>query len=292
VTLLAPYVITLRERSVQSVFSVLRCLYAILPPAGQWRLQRAATRLLEFTSVKSGTITVGGGFLMELNCLDYVQREIFLTGQFEAPIYYVMRDALTKGDVFVDVGAHVGFFSLCAAHLVGPNGRVLAFEPQPGAYESLQRNIAINRLKNIECFSIALSESSDVRCLYLDKMHNSGAASFAKSAHSGCSHLVQTKTYDEIAEHNRLPVPNLIKIDAEGAELLVLRGMRRLLAHARPIIICEISEWNQRQLGTDKHELFNMLSRLGYKAQLLTPARPQVVATKAIEFGYNVLFTS
>ena len=102
--------------------------------------------------------------------------------------------------------------------------------------------------------------------------------------------LISVDAYDAVSEQAGIPVPALIKIDVEGAEALVIRGMQRLISSKQPPIICEISEWSQRQLGTSKVEMFQMLADYGYRPTLLTPPRQSIFSTDTIEFCYNVLF--
>ena len=91
-----------------------------------------------------------GGFLYQCDQRDSVAREVCYTGQYEPQETQLMSGLLRPADVFVDVGANWGYFSLAAAHWVGPRGRVVAFEPEPRLYRMLVTNVAANDIAWIE----------------------------------------------------------------------------------------------------------------------------------------------
>jgi len=129
-----------------------------------------------------------------------------------------------------DVGAHAGFYSLLFARLVGPAGRVVAFEPSPRNITFLRNHIALNGLRNVDVVEAAVADSS-------------GTAGFAErsSSYTGAlqqdgSVRVQIVRIDDIVATGRFPEPNFIKIDVEGAEDLVLAGARSTIMRAHPTI--------------------------------------------------------
>src|SRR5215210_1011896 len=87
-----------------------------------------------------------GGFAFHCDTRDSVAREVCFTGRYEPQETQLASRMLRPGDVFVDVGANWGYFSLAAAHWVGPRGTVIAFEPEPRLFELLAGNVAANRL--------------------------------------------------------------------------------------------------------------------------------------------------
>jgi len=143
----------------------------------------------------------------------------------------------SKGWTVLDVGAYVGLFSMRASRLVGDSGRVVAFEPNPLAYYWLRRNIALNRLSNVEALPIALGSYDGVTELYIVLKGNIGVSSIfrnhlLKQGEASGSFIVvkvPMRKLDSIAEKLRLNHVDLVKIDVEGAELEVLRGSRGLM---------------------------------------------------------------
>ena len=153
-------------------------------------------------------------------------------GIYELPLQQTLVRELRNGDVFYDVGANAGFFSLIGARCVGDNGRVFAFEPLPSNAEAVEDIFATNNLTNCHLIRAAVTN------------HN-GEVSFSSSDDSSTAHItsvsrrVKTETFnvpaltlDEFTQ--KFPLPSLIKIDVEGAELLVLRGAEKLLRGSNP----------------------------------------------------------
>jgi FkbM family methyltransferase len=217
----------------------------------------------------------GNNFHIRLD--EFHERQVFFWGSWSEPIEAALRRILTPGDVFVDVGANVGYFTILAAKLVGPTGRVLAFEPSPTNRQGLAANIGLNSHANIVVHAVALSSGKG----HVDLFHpsNGTLASFRASAgwlpssvegkvpreEAVTRFRVQTEALQEILspwETNRL---RLVKIDVEGAEVLVLRGMERLLRDATGLsVICEVCDSYLRELGFSAVELIAYMESLGY----------------------------
>jgi FkbM family methyltransferase len=258
---------------------------------GRWRVAEfLRTRLVK--NPVQRVIDVRGGIKMELDTSDFLQREIFVSGDFEPNVRREILRILKPGDLFLDIGANVGFFSLLAAKAVGHTGKVYAFEPAPKARDALRRNLALNHIQNVTTVALALSDSPGRRALFLDARNNSGASSFNRSPHSGEAMEVELDTYDRFASQNTLSIPALIKLDVEGAEVQVLRGMQALLSRTdRPPVVLEVSEWSLKQMGSSKDELFALMLGHGYKVRLISPAGPSIYSEDDIFFQYDVLFT-
>lgn len=243
-------------------------------PKGQWRIDR----ILERAAPCSGRETVtSGGLIFDLDRSDFVQRQIYLTGEYEPHLCAKIREYLKPGDVFYDIGANIGYLSLYAWKL---GAKVFAFEPNPDVRAQTRRNIDLNGA-NVELFSCGLSDRAATLPLYLDQAGNSGASSLAPR--HGKSVDIPLVTLDSLD----LPPPRLIKIDIEGAEVRAFRGARRVL-EGHPAILCEVSEWSLRQLGNSADELFEILD--GYHAEIISPIRRSNADRRRVYFQYDVLF--
>lgn len=258
--------------------------------SGKWRVAQFLRRRLAQKPFR-GIVPVTGGLSMELDTSDFLQREIYIHRDFEPAIRSAIQKRLKPGDAFLDVGANVGFFSLCASKAVGPGGSVYAFEPAPKTYKSLCRNLELNGLANVTALPLALSDSAGQSKLFMDAKNNSGASSLRQSPHSGDAVDVELDRYDHFSGKKGLPVPALVKIDVEGAEVKVLRGMQALLSRPdRPTVILEVSELSLRQMESSKEELFELMVGHGYKASLLSTPRVSIFSDDNIFFQYDVLF--
>jgi FkbM family methyltransferase len=185
---------------------------------------------------------------------------IWATGRVETEVQHVLREFVRPGDVFFDVGANVGFFTLLAARFVGPTGTVVAFEPQPENLEALRGNVSLNGFTNVIVDSRAVSSSSGTRVL---DWRNPPTARLVdgSQAHSGRSFSVGTTSIDDYVADNPGHAPRMVKIDVEGHELDVIQGMKRTLLEHGPTILCEMHRTNR--------QLASALRALGYQMRVL-----------------------
>jgi FkbM family methyltransferase len=176
----------------------------------------------------------------------------------------VFERLLRPGDVVIDVGANIGHYSLLAASVVGPLGRVHAFECSPETLALLSNNVAKNKLQNIAVHPFAASDERGALSLNVTAI---GLSWFTPHSNwpvvsgSGTSVEVQTVPVDDIVS---APV-NLVKIDAEGVDLNVLKGMKRILSESPGVSI--IVEWAPPLLveaGKDPMEIIQWLQNAGF----------------------------
>src|SRR5436190_5065280 len=173
---------------------------------GKWRVVDFLRKRLIRDPVHE-IIRVVGGIWMDVETTDYLQREIFVYHDFEPNIRREISRTLKSGDLFIDIGANVGFYALQASNAVGRSGKVYAFEPAPDTRASLLRNIELNGTKNITSVALALSDIQGRAKLYLNKKNNSGAASLNRSPDSGDAVEVELDTYDHFASVEQLSIP-------------------------------------------------------------------------------------
>jgi FkbM family methyltransferase len=209
------------------------------------------------------TIRTSDGFLMRLDLRDWVDQHIFAVGHYEPDVVAVVKTALLPGGCAIDVGANVGYFSLLFAHLVGPTGRALSFEPQPSAFERLAANIALNPSLAVKVHRVAASDERGFLDFYCGPPDHSGVASIRDHGQSGDRLAVATTPIDDVLDADR-PV-NLLKIDVEGAEMKVVAGARRTIERWRPDVIVEVSESFLRQMGSSGAELCDVFFGRGYR---------------------------
>jgi FkbM family methyltransferase len=161
----------------------------------------------------------------------------FLFGTTEPHEQELLARSLKPGDVFYDIGANVGFFATLAAHLVGPQGRVYAFEPNPTCAKQVRKNAALNHFTHLEVTEAAVSSSPGKTRLQLG--HITGASTIVGGGSDGGLEVAVVSIDEFVREHGAHP-PRLVMIDAEGAEIEVLKGMAGTIAQHRPVIMCEV----------------------------------------------------
>jgi FkbM family methyltransferase len=151
---------------------------------------------------------------------------------------------LGRGGVFYDIGANLGFFALLGAHLVGlDEGRVYAFEAAPDNAEAIRVNAALNAIANVEVLAVAVSDhAGSGRLQVVDDQSWSKLIDYGEHPFTEQVIDVELVAIDDLIASGRLPAPDVVKIDVEGAELAVLGGMRETIERHRPAIICELHD--------------------------------------------------
>ena len=194
----------------------------------------------------------------------------YVQGAVELPVQETVSTSLNAGDIFYDVGANVGFFSVLAGRIVGSTGAVYAFEPVPQNALQVEKNACLNNLNNIEVVRIALSNHCGQSELLLAR-HSGGAVlkgagippDFTESI------AVETISMDAVLEKKKLRSPNLVKIDVEGAELDVLKGMTGVLRKYGPKVIIEVDDEVQSRCLDKLSACRAFLRGLGYQIDIL-----------------------
>ena len=194
----------------------------------------------------------------------------YVGGTNELPVQEALRDHIGPGDVFYDVGANVGFFSLVAARLVGPGGHVYAFEPVASIAESIRANAARNRFRNVTVLAVAVGSESGTAELLMSRHPGGATLSVADAPVDVAGSLrVPTVTIDELVTGGRILPPAVVKIDVEGAELDVIRGMARTIELYAPVLVCELDHATADGLREKIDRFRGVLDEHGYDATLL-----------------------
>ena len=180
------------------------------------------------------------------------ERELGFLGEF-----------LSEGDVFLDIGSCYGIYALAAARLVGAGGRVVAFEPAPRAFDFLCRNIKMSGFGQVTERNVALSDRGGVVPLFMNPDASRNSLGPYGSA-AGCI-SVEATTVDEELVRERLDRVTMVKIDAEGAEELILRGGCHMLTHLRPVVLFEVNPDATYGLGLGADGAWSLLRRHGYR---------------------------
>ena len=209
-----------------------------------------------------------GGATFACDLSDQLSREACFTGLYEPPFTRVFQRQLRPGAVVVDAGANWGYFTLIAAAAAGPSGRVIALEPDPRQFPILERNIGLNGFTHVEALPSAAGAAAGRLTLtgYADTDANRGTSSIATPAGGGAPRQfdVDCTTIDALtARHSTV---DLVKIDVEGAEDLVLEGMREGLAAKRyRAILLELHPALLAARGVPPEACLNLLESHGYR---------------------------
>jgi FkbM family methyltransferase len=193
-----------------------------------------------------------------------------LTGNYEYAETRFVLDHLSAGDHFIDIGANVGWFTLLAARKVGATGKVTSFEPRTTIFKMLQRSVLENGLSNVVTLhNCALGDTKRTMWLtWATDTLNGGEAHLSDrpSQNAACSEATSVQTLDDMALWPKVAV---VKIDAEGAEPIIVRGAQRFLQRDRPIVVCEVNQMQLGAFGASIHELLDAFHRLDYSCHNL-----------------------
>ena len=211
------------------------------------------------------TATTVFGKKISGNTKDHIQKRIYYFGMWEPYLTAFLQGRLAAGDVFVDVGANIGYFSLLASGLVGQQGSVVAIEASPSIFELLNHNLAINGLKNVRGVNVAASNGRKSIRIYRASEENLGSTSQFTSR-GVFEAEVPALPLSEILNDREKAKARVIKIDVEGAEVQVLKGMLPLsqFSHPKLEIVMEITPALLAQEGTDPAAVMEMMGEEGF----------------------------
>jgi len=192
----------------------------------------------------------------------------------------LFRSLLREGMDVVDVGAHIGYYSILASGGVGPSGRVFAFEPSPGNFALLTKNLESNGCTNTRALPTAVAETAGSVELHLDPS-NTGGHTLVAPRGSGKSVQVESIDLDGWLQREAVR-PALVKIDVEGAEWGVLAGLRRTLTESAELtLVMEFFPARIRQGGRDPGEVLELLADCGFDYRIVGSA-PEADADAAL----------
>lgn len=201
----------------------------------------------------------------ELNLDDWIQCQIYFLNKYEDYEINVVSEVLKEGDIFVDVGANFGLYSLWSSKIVGDNGKVFSFEPFETNLSSLKRNIELNSLSNIIVIDKAVTnKNSDIQLFFNERDQNLGMVS-SFNFDNGISTNVKTISLDNFFSENKISSLKFIKIDIEGGEYLALLGMIETLKKYRPIVQIEIDDSILDFTPYNKDDIFCYFKNIKYE---------------------------
>jgi len=228
---------------------------------------------------KTGTAEVQG-HKMYLDPGDTLGLSIF--GVFEPFMTKVAGQEVKKGDVVLDVGASIGYYTLIFAKLAGESGKVFAFEPAPDMFSILKKNISANGYQNVTAEQKAASNRTGKARLYL-RVDNNMAHTMSDSHEGRPSIDIESVRLDDYFSGYSGPV-NFIKIDTEGADCAVLQGLTRVLEKNRALkIITEFHPKWLKMFGNEPGEYLDLLARNGFKFYDINEMSGQVEPVSAGE---------
>jgi FkbM family methyltransferase len=209
--------------------------------------------------------------------------EVLFTGAWEPEVSRALTLAVKQGMTVIDIGAHIGYYTLLFAKCVGPGGHVFSFEPVPGNFALLRKNVQLNNLAQVQTSNQAVySRAGEITISVPDDQPNSGNGSVCLD--KGVRQFsVNAVSLDAFCEEFLIR-PDVLKMDVEGAEYEVLVGAQRVIAQFRPKLLIELHHFDGNLAA---HPVPDLVTGWGYHIQwierwhqtsyiLATPGTPAV----------------
>jgi len=216
------------------------------------------------------------GFTIQLDM--QIDKDYWL-GTYEPELQSALHDLIPEGAVIYDVGANIGYMSLLLAKASGESGRVFAFEPLPSNVEQLRRNVKLNGMDaQVTVIASAVTQASaPVRFL----VHTSSGMGKAAGSAGRHDHYLKEITVPGISLEDFVyiqgnPLPQVVKMDIEGGEVLALPGMRRVINEAHPLMLMELHGLESSRVA------WEMLTTSGYVMCWMRPGYPVIPSLEAM----------
>jgi len=204
------------------------------------------------------------GHLLYIHAKDEgVSAQLFSKGIYDPVEMEIFRREIREGDFCVDVGANIGYFSLMAARLCGPQGRVYAFEPDRDNFSLLKKNIETNGYSQITAMNQAVGNRTGRIQLYLSEKNKGMHRIYPSRYCQGIAEAEIIKLDDYFS--NDAEEVHFVKVDTEGAEPAVVEGMRKVLTRSRRVrLLTEFAPVSMAEYGAEAGVYLKLLRELGF----------------------------
>ena len=188
------------------------------------------------------------------------------SGVYEPEMLRIIETYLKPGNIFIDMGANEGYFSVIASKIVGNDGRIIAVEPQSRLQPIIKKNIGLNECENVTLVSAAISDSSEILTLHLSPDINTGSTAAMQTTYYPLSKQeVGAMTLNELFQQQGINTCDLLKIDIEGWEYEAIMGSTDLFtSHSIKVIALELHPQQLEQRGLSSKIITNFLTNCGY----------------------------
>lgn len=259
-----------------TLFFLYKTLYKLLSATWLRNIKgmlEISNRIFRIIYPNKGYIDLGNDIKMIINIdennpgLRYTFQAYALDLVHEEETTKLFKKIVRPGNIVLDLGANIGYFTLIASKLVGSNGKIFSFEPDQKNYEYLTKNINFNNFKNISTFNKAVSSKNGKEKFYFcsyDSGHHTlkqplGIEAYSKGrAYQEEYRIVETVAIDSFLAQNKIDV-DIIKIDVEGAEALAFQGMSKTLSKPNIKIFMEYFPLLINKMGSSPKDMFNEL---------------------------------
>lgn len=234
------------------------------------------------SQIKSDVVLVGD-YKMYIDSKDSLGLSIH--GSYESFETELVKKIVKKGNIVLDIGANIGYYTLVFSKLVDVEGKVFAFEPELENFRLLEKNVLLNKYSNVILENVALSNKNGTAKLYLSEERNGMHRIYP-------SHFCQEKylevdmiSLDDYFKNKTLNKEiSFIKIDVEGSEFGVLQGMKNLLEKNKHLkILIEFNPSGIKEFGANPKDVLNLLQQYGFKIYIVDTRKNELVLIEDME---------
>lgn len=229
------------------------------------------------------------GFQLTLHIDDWIQENIYFLEAYEKAELKAVSYLLKPGDVFLDLGANLGLYSLHASRIVGSSGKVISFEPFSINFNALQEHVTTNKLSNVQLEKLAVGEEPGTITLYHNENEDNLGMVTANYIENATREEVKIVSIDAYLKAKPIQKVDFIKIDIEGFEYPTLLGMKSTLTAYMPSILVEILDDSKSSQNSQK--VMDYLMGFGYKRYFIND-NGELSKTEENPKRRNYLFTT
>jgi FkbM family methyltransferase len=234
----------------------------------KWEIEKLAPMMYRIGILGPARLEVEPGVSFLLDPRDLIAVSILRGGSWQPEVWDSLSSSLSEGGVLLDVGAHIGYFSIKGSVKVGKSGHVLAFEPNPETVRQLRDNVAASHADNVTVEPIACTDREQMLTLYAGPPSNTGMSSLASEnvplEGPPRVYTVRGRPIDDVVNELKLTRVDAIKIDVEGAEAYVLRGAVNTLKRFHPKVIVEVVPSQLAAMHSTPDDVTAVLKGAGY----------------------------
>lgn len=199
-----------------------------------------------------------GKFLVLPN--DALGQTLMNNGDFEPHFYNVAKNVIIDGNICLDCGANLGYHAITMAKMVGPRGKIIAFEPLRVIYQQLNGNVFLNDLRNVITINAALGNKQDIIQMDYVDVDNPNGVNIGATKVGGHGDTVELLPIDNVIQNG----VSFIKIDVQGSEVFLLEGANELIKNSRPVMFVEVENQWLTCFGQTSEILLNKIMSLDY----------------------------
>lgn len=229
-------------------------------------LKNAAYSILDLATFKKGIARMINGIKVRFPARWFR----YFPGDYEKEHYDLLKEYLKPGMQVLDIGAHIGLFSVACSRLTENTGKIICFEPTPGTFSILKETLKLNHCDNVTAVQAAVSNKNGMATFYESKANegcNSNSLVKNRSEREFSAYDVKLVTIDSITADNLLK-PSFIKIDVEGAELDALKGGIQTFKTLKPVLLLGLHPAFIKLKGDSLEAIWDVLQDCNYRVKL------------------------